>query len=99
MKYLIWLSNDCTSVKEIVTGLKVQGIETEILLVQDGAFFADKGNSHSAELKELGLKVHAIKHHVEERGLLERLAFDVELVDYSIAVDIMMEQCDKIITL
>ncbi len=99
MKYLIWLSNDCTSVKEIVTGLKGQGIETEILLVQDGIFFADKGNPHSEELKELGLKIHAIKHHVEERGLLERLAFDVELVDYSIVVDIMMEQCDKILTL
>ena len=99
MKYLIWLSNDCTSVKEIVTGLKGQGIETEILLVQDGTFFADKGNPHSVELKELGLKIHAIKHHVEERGLLTRLAFDVDLIDYSIAADIMMEQCDKIITL
>jgi len=74
MKYLIWLSNDCISVKEI-------------------------GNAHSANLKDLGSKIHAIKHHVEERGLLNRLAFDVNLVDYPDVVDIMMEQCDKIITL
>jgi len=99
MKYLIWLSNDCTSVKEIVNGLKAQNIETDILLVQDGAFFADKGNAHSAGLKGLGSKIHVIKHHVEERGLLGRLAFDVNLVDYPDVVDIMMEQCDKIITL
>lgn len=99
MKYLIWLSNDCTSVTEIVNGIKGQGIETEIILVQDGTFFADKGNPHSTELKELGFKIHAIKHHVEERGLLDRLAFDVELIDYSTAVDIMMEKTDKIITL
>lgn len=99
MKYLIWLSNDCTSVTEIVNGLKGQGIETEIILVQDGTFFADKGNPHSTELKELGFKIHAIKHHVEERGLLDRLAFDVELIDYSTAVDILMEKTEKIITL
>lgn len=99
MKYLIWLSNDCTSVTEIVNGIKGQGIETEIILVQDGTFFADKGNPHSTELKELGFKIHAIKHHVEERGLLDRLAFDVELIDYSTAVDILMEKTEKIITL
>jgi sulfur relay protein TusB/DsrH len=99
MKYLIWLANDCTSVKEIVSGLKDQNIETDILLVQDGVFFADKGNTHSADLKNLGSKIHAIKHHVEERGLLGRLAFDVNLVDYTDVVDIMMEISDKIITL
>lgn len=99
MKYLIWLANDCSSIKEIVGGLKEQNIETDILLVQDGVFFADKGNSHSEDLKNLGSKIHAIKHHVEERGLLGRLAFDVNLVDYSDAADIMMEKSDKIITL
>jgi len=99
MKYLIWLVNDCTSFKEITTGLKSQGIEIEILLVQDGVFFADKGNAHADDLKSLGANIHAIKHHVEERGISNRLAFDVNLVDYSDAVDIMMEKCDKIITL
>ncbi|TFG26991.1 sulfurtransferase complex subunit TusB [Candidatus Thorarchaeota archaeon] len=99
MKYLIWLANDCTSVNDIVISLKGQGIETEILLVQDGVFFADKGNTQAAILKSLGTKIHAIKHHVEERGLLNRLAMDVHLVDYSDAVDIMMEQSEKIITL
>ncbi|TFH05210.1 MAG: sulfurtransferase complex subunit TusB [Candidatus Thorarchaeota archaeon] len=99
MMYLIWLANDCSSVKEIVSGLKGQGIETEIILVQDGVFFADKGNPYSALLKGTGSKIHAIKHHVEERGLLNRLALDVNLVDYSDAVDIMMEQSDKIISL
>jgi len=99
VKYLIWLANDCSSVKELVSGLKGQGIETEILLVQDGVFFADKGNPHSALLKGTGSKIHAIKHHVEERGLLSRLGFDVNLIDYSDAIDIMMEQSDKIISL
>jgi sulfur relay protein TusB/DsrH len=99
MKYLIWLANDCSSISEIVSGLDSQGIETEILLVQDGVFFADKGNPHSAVLKDTSKKIHAIKHHVEERGLLNRLGFAVNLVDYSDAIDIMMEKSDKIITL
>ena len=99
MKYLIWLANDYTSVKEIVNGLKGQGIESDIILVQDGVFYADKGNSYAEELKSMGLKIHAIKHHVEERGLKDRLAIDVNLVTFSDAIDIMMEQADKIITL
>ena len=99
MKYLIWLANDCSSLKELVSGLKGQGIETEILLVQDGVFFADKGNPHSSLLKGTGSIIHAIKHHVEERGLMNRLGFDVDLIDYADAIDIMMEKSDKIITL
>ncbi|MHA1136115.1 MAG: DsrH/TusB family sulfur relay protein [Candidatus Thorarchaeota archaeon] len=99
MKYLIWLANDCSSVKELVSGLKGQGIETDILLVQDGVFFADKGNPHSSLLKGTDSKIHAIKHHVEERGLMSRLGFDVNLIDYPDAIDIMMEKSDKIISL
>jgi len=99
MKYLIWIANDFASVEEIVTGLKGQGIESELMLVQDGVFFADKGNKYSTTLKNLGVTVHAIKHHVEERGVSERLVVDVNLVDYNDAIDIMMEKSDKIISL
>jgi len=99
VKYLIWLANDCSSVKELTSSLKGQGIETEILLVQDGVFFADKGNPHSELLKGTGSKIHAIKHHVEERGLINRLGFDINLIDYTDAIDIMMEKSDKIISL
>ena len=99
MKYLIWLSDDCTSVKEIVTGLKGQNVDVELLLLQDGVFLADKGCPESSELKELGLKVYAVKHHVEERGISERLAVDVNLIDYSDIIDLVMEKSDKIISL
>lgn len=99
MKYLIWLSNDCTSVKEIVTGLKGENIDVEILLLQDGVFLADKGCPESSELKDLGLKVYAVKHHVEERGILSRLAVDVNLIDYPEVVDLIMEKSDKVISL
>lgn len=99
MKYLIWLSNDCTSVKEIVLGLRNQNIDVEILLLQDGVFLADKGCPESSELRELGLRVHALRHHIKERGIANRLAVDVNLVDYSDIVTLIMEQSDKIISL
>jgi len=99
MKYLIWLSNDCTSVKEIVSGLKGNDIDVELLLLQDGVFLADKGCPQSSELKDLDLKVHAVKHHVEERGLLSRLTANVNLIYYTEVVDLVMEESDKIISL
>ena len=99
MKALIWLSSDCSSLEEIIQALKSQGQETAILLVQDGVFMADKGCPHSDELKTLKVKVYASKKHVEERGLSDRLVVDVDLVDYSRIVDLMMDEYDKVISL
>ncbi len=99
MKYLLLLSNDCSSFKEVVTGLRSKNIEVEILLLQDGVYLADKGSPESKELKELGLRVHALKHHVDERGISGRLAVDVDLVDYPSVVDLLMEKSDKVMSL
>ena len=98
MKYLIWLSNQCTSVKEVIDALKTQGIETDLLLVQDGVYLADKGCPHSAEIKDLKIKVHASKHHIEERGIGERLVMDVHQVEYPEMVELLMEKYDKVIS-
>ena len=99
MKALIWLSSDCSSLEEIIQALKNQDQEVAILLVQDGVFMADKGCPYSDELKTLKAKVYASKKHVEERGLGDRLVVDVDLVDYSRIVDLMMDEYDKVISL
>ena len=99
MKYLIWLSNQCTSVREVIEAMRTQGIETDLLLVQDGVFLADKGCPHSAEIKDLKVKVHASKHHIEERGIGARLVVDVNQVEYPDIVELMMEKYDKVISL
>ncbi len=99
MKYLIWLSNQCTSVREVIDAMRTQGIETDLLLVQDGVYLADKGCPHSKEIKDLKVKVHASKHHIEERGIGSRLVVDVNQVDYPEMVELMMEKYDKVISL
>ena len=98
MKYLIWLSNQCTSVREVVEALKTQGIDTDLLLVQDGVYLADKGCPHSAEIENLEVKIHAAKHHIEERGISARLVGEVHQVDYPEIVDLLMETYDKVIS-
>ncbi|MFX1483215.1 MAG: sulfurtransferase complex subunit TusB [Promethearchaeota archaeon] len=99
MKYIIWLSNQCTSVKEVVEALGTQGVETDLLLVQDGVYLADKGCDFAAELSDLKVKIHALKQHVEERGIGSRLVVNVNQVDYPELVDLLMEKYDKIISL
>jgi sulfur relay protein TusB/DsrH len=98
MKYLIWLSNECTSVREVVESLKTQGIDTDLLLVQDGVYLADKGCPHSAEIEDLKVKIHASKHHIDERGIGARLVSEVHQVDYPEIVDLLMETYDKVIS-
>ena len=99
MKYLIWLSNQCTSVREVIEAMKTRGIETDLLLVQDGVYLADKGCPHSDEIKDLKVKVHASKHHIEERGIGSRLVVDVKQVEYPEMVELLMEKYDKVISL
>jgi sulfur relay protein TusB/DsrH len=99
MKYLLCVSNQCTSVREVVDALKTQGIEADLLLVQDGVYLADKGCPHAIELSDLNIKVHASKYHIEERGISERLVVDVNQVEYPDMIDLMMEKYDKIISL
>ena len=98
MKYLLWLSQDCMSIKEVATALKTQGVEVDILLLQDGVFMADKGCRYADELKEVG-KIHALGAHIEERGISNRLVADVNSVDYDQVVDLIMEKYDKVISL
>jgi sulfur relay protein TusB/DsrH len=99
MKYLIWLSNQCTSVREVINAIGTQGIETDLLLVQDGVYLADKGCPYSEEIKDLKVKIHASKHHIEERGIGSRLVVDVNQVEYPEIVELLMEKYDKVISL
>lgn len=99
MKYLIWLSNQCTSIKEVVDAVRTQGIETDLLLVQDGVYLVDKGCPHAAEIKDLKIQVHAAKHHIEERGIGNRLIVDVNQVEYPEMVELLMETYDKVISM
>jgi sulfur relay protein TusB/DsrH len=99
VKYLIWLSNQCTDVHEVVNAMRTQDIETDLLLVQDGVYLIDKGCPHSAEIKDLKVKVHASKHHIEERGIGSRLVVDANQVEYPEMVELIMEEYDKVISL
>ena len=96
MKFLIWLSADCSNLDELVGSLQKKNSEIGVLLVQDGVFLADKGCSHNDALVELKLPVYASKHHVEERGIESRLIDGVELVDYGQIVDLIMEKYDRV---
>ncbi len=99
MKYLIWLSSDCQDLSEIVGALSKGGHDVGLLLVQDGTYLADKGCSESRKLKDLEARLYAAKHHVEERGIGNRLVTEVELVDVEQVVDVVMEEYDKVISL
>ncbi|NHJ14796.1 MAG: sulfurtransferase complex subunit TusB [Candidatus Thorarchaeota archaeon] len=99
MKFLLFLSADCTSLDETVSALKAGGHEIGVLLIQDGVYLLDKGCPESKDLQSLDVRIFASKHHVEERGIGDRLIADAELVDYSAMVDLLMEDYDKVISM
>ncbi|MGY5854008.1 MAG: DsrH/TusB family sulfur metabolism protein [Candidatus Thorarchaeota archaeon] len=97
MKFLLWLSNRCTSLVETVSALKSGGHEIGVLLLQDGVFMADKGCPDSKPIE--GLAVYANKKNVDERGLSNRLISGVKLVEYPEIVELMMEIYDRVISI
>ncbi len=99
MRFLIWVSSECTSSDEIVNSLRSRGNEVSALLIQDGVFLADRGCVHSRNLAELGIPVYVSKPHAEERGVLSRMISGVVLVEYEKIVDLLMEEHDKIISM
>ena len=90
MKFLIWLSADCTNLDEIVGALRKKSNDVGVLLVQDGVVLADKGCEHNKMVVDLKVPIFVSKPHVEERGIESRLVADVKLVDYSDMVDLML---------
>ena len=55
----------------------------EIVLIQDGVYLAPR------PLLNAGKTVHAIKLDVEKRGLQQRMAQGVQLIDYGQLVDLI----------
>jgi sulfur relay protein TusB/DsrH len=60
---------------------------------------ADKGSTESSLLKKLGVGIHALESHVEERGISSRLVDGVKLIDYRRMLQLIMETSDKVISL
>lgn len=98
MKYLLWLNHDCTTLEEITSALKNKGHQVAIILVQDGVYMLDKGCPESKNLDNYGLKIFALKDHIEERGISQRLVLDPEIVDYPKMIDLIMEEYDHIVS-
>ncbi len=98
MKFLIWLSNECRSLDEVIGSITSQGHEVGVLLIQDAVFLADKGCSHNEEVNSYGVPLYLAKHHAEERGILDRLEGNVKIVDYPEIIDLMMEEYDRVIS-
>ena len=98
MKFLLWLSSECASLGEIVSALKKKNHEVGVLLLQNGVFLADKGCEHSAELEALGVSMYAVKKHIEERGIENRLIGGIDEIDHYGMVDLVMEKYDRVVS-
>ncbi len=67
--------------------------EGAILLIEDGVYAAVKGGQAEAKIKAaLGrFKVYALKADLEARGVADRVADGVSVVDYGGFVDLVAE--------
>ena len=65
-----------------------------VLLMQDGVLFAIREHVHL--LNREGLRLYALRDSLEARGLSDRVAPGVEVVDYARAIHLMMADHDVI---
>lgn len=96
---MITLTDDCVGLSELIASLARRDHETSVLLLEDAVFLADVGKQGDCSLTELETAVYACRQHLDERGIAERLAIDVEIVDYPEIIDLIMERHDRVISL
>ncbi len=75
-------------------GLLDRAAAKGVLLMQDGVLFATDEHVHL--LRREGLRLYALRHSLEARGVADRVAPGVEVVDYARAIDLMMVDYDLI---
>lgn len=66
-----------------------------VLLMQDGVGFATAGAIEG--LRREGLSIHALGPSLEARGIRDRVAGGVEVVDWHRAVDLIMDEYDLVV--
>lgn len=96
---MITLTDDCVGLSELVDSLARRNHEASVLLLEDAVFLADVGKQGACSLKDFETAVYACSQHLNERGITDRLAIDVEVVDYPEIIDLIMERHDRVISL
>lgn len=83
----------------------LQGIKTlksgngdAVILFSNAVYYATDMDE-KRKLDELGLRIYAMKDALEARGVDGQVLDGVELADYDSAIEKMMEDYDKVITL
>jgi len=66
-----------------------------VLLLQDGVLFA--ATDAIEGLRRGGVRIHALGPSLEARGLRDRVAEGVEVVDWHRAVDLIMDEYDLVV--
>lgn len=66
-----------------------------VLLIQDGVGFATTGSIGA--LRGEGVRIYALGPSMEARGLRDRVAEGVEVVDWHRAVDLIMDEYDLVV--
>ena len=61
---------------------------SHILLLEDGVYAGHRLSDTSTALTSSGCSVHAIRADVEARGLAERMATGIQLIDYADFVEL-----------
>jgi sulfur relay protein TusB/DsrH len=66
-----------------------------VLLIQDGVGFAT--TDAIEQLRREGVRIHALGPSLEARGMRDRVAGDVEVVDWHGAIDLIMGEYDLVV--
>ena len=66
-----------------------------VLLIQDGVGFATTGAIK--RLRREGVRIHALGPSLDARGMRDRVAGDVEVVDWHRAIDLIMGEYDLVV--
>ncbi len=72
------------------------------ILGQDAVYLALKNSKAAPDISEAagaGIKIYLLSKDVQKRGITEKIAANLELIDYDQLVDLLAEENQKVINL
>ncbi len=100
MRTLLFLNKFDPTFVPIALNMKAINQEVCAVLSQDAVYMALKNNETSPDISQAikaGIRIYLLSKDVQKRGIIEKLANGLNLIDYDQLVDLLAQENQKVI--
>jgi sulfur relay protein TusB/DsrH len=102
MRTLIFINKFDPTFLPIALNMRAKNQEVSAVLSQDAVYITLRNSETASDLSQAtkaGVRIYLLSKDVQKRGINEKLANDLNLIDYDQLVDLLAQEDQKVINL